>query len=108
VVRPLSGDTALTFGRDTVHVFSVPGHTAGSTVYLIRGMLLAGDAIYRGFLGGFRPAMSGYSDDTAAAAHSLATLFRRLEPFTVDSVCTAHGRCAAFSPEFRADALKRD
>jgi len=107
-VRPLGGDTVLTFGRDTVHAFHVPGHTAGSMVYLLRGMLHAGDAIYRGYIGDFRPAMIGYSDDSDEAARALALLIRRLEPFAVDSVCTAHARCSPFTAELRARLLAHE
>jgi glyoxylase-like metal-dependent hydrolase (beta-lactamase superfamily II) len=105
-VRPIARDTALVFGVDTVHAFLMPGHTAGSVAWLMDGMLLAGDALYRGYLGDFRPAMVGYSDDTAEARRSAEALFVRLETFRVDSVCTAHGRCAAYDADFRARVLR--
>jgi glyoxylase-like metal-dependent hydrolase (beta-lactamase superfamily II) len=106
-VRPIHRDTMLVFGRDTVHAFLMPGHTPGSTAYLMNGMLLAGDALYRGYAGDFRPAMAGYSDDTAEARRSVESLFARLKPFRVDSACTAHGRCAAYDGAFRERVLRR-
>lgn len=105
-VRPFASDTTLVFGVDTVHAFLVPGHTSGSAAYLIDGLLLTGDAIYRGYLGDFRPAMIGYSDDTNQARRSLADLFRRLDDYRVEEVCTAHGRCAPWTEDFRERVLR--
>ena len=93
-VRPFTGDTALTFGGDTVRAFPVPGHTAGSAAYLFRGTLFAGDAIAWSRLGGVRPARAGYSDDTARARRSLASLRERLAPYRVEWLCSAHLKCA--------------
>lgn len=106
VVHPFASDTTLVFGVDTVHAFLVPGHTPGSTAYLIDGLLLAGDAVYRSYIGDFRPAMAGYSDDTAQARRSLADLFQRLESHRVDEICTAHGRCASYDADFRERVLR--
>lgn len=98
-------DTVFTFGRDTVRAFPVSGHTAGSAAYLVRGRLFAGDAISHTWLSGFRPALSGYSDDTEEARRSIASLRERLRPFTVTDACTAHFQCSAATDEFWADVL---
>lgn len=105
-VRPIAHDTTLVFGADSVHAFIMPGHTAGSMAYLVNGMLLTGDALYRSYVGDFRPAMAGYSDDTRQARRSVVALFARLESFRVDSVCTAHGRCAAYDDALRRRVLR--
>jgi glyoxylase-like metal-dependent hydrolase (beta-lactamase superfamily II) len=93
-VRAIGRDTAVVVGADTVRAFLVPGHTAGSTAYLVRGVLFVGDALSdRVVVGGLRPARGGYSDDTRAARASLAPLARAAAPFAPRLVCTAHARC---------------
>lgn len=104
-VTTFSGDTSFVFGADTVRVFLVPGHTAGSTAYLVRRVLFAGDAVGYTPTGGFQSARPGFSDDTELAAANLARLFQRLDAFDVDAVCTAHTRCSAFTDAFRSKTL---
>jgi glyoxylase-like metal-dependent hydrolase (beta-lactamase superfamily II) len=104
-VVPFASDTAFVFGADTVRVFLVPGHTDGSSAYLVRGVLFAGDAIGHVPVAGFRPARRGFSDDTELAAENLGLLFERLEAYDVDAVCTAHAHCGAFTDAFRAKIL---
>jgi glyoxylase-like metal-dependent hydrolase (beta-lactamase superfamily II) len=99
-----SADTTLVVGRDTIHAFLVPGHTPGSTAYLVRGVVFAGDALARTPLG-FRHSLPGYSDDVEQAAASLRSLFERLGPHEVRLICTAHGKCSPFNAEFRREAL---
>jgi glyoxylase-like metal-dependent hydrolase (beta-lactamase superfamily II) len=103
-VITFASDTAIVMGRDTVHAFLVPGHTPGSTAYLMRGVLFAGDALAR-TPWGFRHALPGYSDDVAQAAASLRSLFERVEPYDVRMACTAHAECAEFNEAFRREAL---
>jgi glyoxylase-like metal-dependent hydrolase (beta-lactamase superfamily II) len=104
-VRTFAADTAMVMGGDTIHAFLVPGHTPGSTAYVLRGILFAGDAVAKLALGGFRPARSAYSDDFELAQASLRSLFDRLEGHDVRVVCTAHAQCTEYSAEFRSDAL---
>lgn len=106
-VRPFASDTAFVFGPDTLRAYVVPGHTAGSAAYLFRGVLFVGDAMTHTRAGGFAPARRGYSDDPRAAKASLAALWRRLPPGGVRHVCTAHARCAPFSPGFLRDAERQ-
>jgi glyoxylase-like metal-dependent hydrolase (beta-lactamase superfamily II) len=98
-VRSFSRDTTFVFARDTLYAYLVPGHTAGSTVYLFRGVLFLGDAATHTPWGGFGPARRGYSDDPARGAASLAALWHRLPPGGVHYVCTAHAHCRAYSEE---------
>jgi glyoxylase-like metal-dependent hydrolase (beta-lactamase superfamily II) len=105
-VRPFASDTAFAVGADTLRAYVVPGHTAGSAAYLFRGVLFVGDAVTYTRAGGFAPARRGYSDDARVAAASLAALWRRLPPGGVRYVCTAHARCAAFTPAFLADVAR--
>jgi len=106
-VRGFSGDTTFVFGRDTLFAFVVPGHTAGSTVYLFRGVLFLGDAVTYTRWGGFGSARRGYSDDPKAAGANLERLWARLPESEVRYVCTAHARCRTFSPAFLADVRSR-
>ena len=96
-VRTFSRDTAFVFGADTLRAFLVPGHTAGSAVYLFRGILFLGDAVGYMPIGGFRPALSMFSNDADRARASLASLWERLPESGVTHACTAHAECAPFS-----------
>ena len=95
VVHELHGDTALTFGRDTVRAFALPGHTAGSMAWLLGDALLLGDgASHRPIDGRLGPARRGFSDDTRLARRSLVRLRSAVSPYPVRALCTAHARCA--------------
>lgn len=86
------------FGADTLRAFRTPGHTGGSAAYLFRGTLFVGDALARPPLTGFRVTAPGFADDPALARRSLESLWRRVQPFPVRYVRTAHAKCAEFSP----------
>jgi len=62
-----------------------------------------GDAATYGHLRGFGPARRFYSDDAAAAAVNLDSLWTRLPAERVHHVCTAHAHCAAYSARFLKD-----
>lgn len=98
-IRTFSRDTFFVLGRDTLRAFVVPGHTAGSAVYLWRGVLFMGDAVTYLPFRGFRPAKRQFSDDPDAAVASLAALWPRLPPGEVRVICTAHGECAPYTRE---------
>ena len=102
-VRTFDRDTMFAIGADTLRAYVVPGHTAGSAVYLFRGILFLGDAATYSRRGGFAPAKRGFSDDTDAARRNLELLWRRLPTNGVRYVCTGHARCAPFSNEFLRD-----
>jgi glyoxylase-like metal-dependent hydrolase (beta-lactamase superfamily II) len=104
-VRAFAGDTAFTFGPDTVRAFHVPGHTPGSAAYLLNGTLFAGDAISSPPTADVQPALAGFSDDTSKARQSLHLLRARLEPHPLRLVCTAHAHCSEAGPEFWARVL---
>jgi glyoxylase-like metal-dependent hydrolase (beta-lactamase superfamily II) len=101
-----SQDTALVIGADTLRAYPVPGHTAGSAVYLFRGVLFLGDAVTWSRWGGFAPAKRGVSDDTGAAAANLSRLWARLPPGSVRYACTAHAKCAPFDARFLSDIAR--
>ena len=107
-IVPFEGDTAFAFGADTVRAFAIPGHTAGSAAYLVRGVLFLGDAASRRPFAGYVSAKPGYSDDTERSRRELAALFERIDVYDVRWACTAHGDCAAYDAAFRADVLGTD
>lgn len=102
-ITDFSQDTTFVLGTDTLRAYVVPGHTPGSTAYLFRGVLFAGDAVSWSSAGGFGPAKIQYSDDPRAAARNLARLWHLLPAGGVRYVCTAHARCALFTPQFLDD-----
>ncbi|MBB4639596.1 MBL fold metallo-hydrolase [Longimicrobium terrae] len=93
-VHSFSADTVMVIGGDTVRAFLNPGHTAGSASYLIRGVLYVGDAVYRSYVTGYRPASHIFTADHAQSRASLVSLFDRVRPYSPAWVCTAHGKCA--------------
>jgi hydroxyacylglutathione hydrolase len=105
-LRTFSRDTTFVFGADTLHAFVVPGHTAGSAVYLFRGILFLGDAATHTPWGGFAPAQRGFSDDARTGARNLDALWPRLPADKVRYVCTAHAKCSPLTREFLADVRR--
>lgn len=105
-VHTLTQDTIVVIGADTVRAFLVAGHTPGSVVYLFRGVLFLGDAVTYSRRGGFAPAKRGFSDDPRAGAENLSRLWVRLPPGGVRYACTAHARCAPFTPRFLSDVAQ--
>jgi glyoxylase-like metal-dependent hydrolase (beta-lactamase superfamily II) len=105
-VRPFSGDTTFVLGTDTIRAFVVPGHTPGSTAYLHRGVLFAGDAISRPYHTGFGPGMGIFTTDRARNHAELVSLFERLRPYDVQWVCTAHGKCVRPDERFIRKVLR--
>lgn len=102
-VQTFSGDTSFVLGADTVRAYVVPGHTAGSAVYLFRGILFLGDAVTYSRRGGFAPAKPSFSDDAPRAVRSLEQLWARIPAVGVSYICTAHARCAPFTRAFLRD-----
>jgi glyoxylase-like metal-dependent hydrolase (beta-lactamase superfamily II) len=101
-----ANDTAFVVGSDTLHAYLVAGHTAGTAVYLFRGVLFLGDAVTWSRLGGFAPAKRGFSDDRREAVANLTELWPRLPPNGVRYACTAHARCARYDSRFLEDVAR--
>jgi glyoxylase-like metal-dependent hydrolase (beta-lactamase superfamily II) len=76
----IEGGDLLTFGEHTIEVFSVPGHTPGSTVYLTGGVLIMGDTALITGSGSLEPVDKDRSEDPAEAAASLRELAEKLAP----------------------------
>jgi glyoxylase-like metal-dependent hydrolase (beta-lactamase superfamily II) len=105
-VAAFSSDTAFALGTDTLRAFLVPGHTDGSAAYLFRGVLFVGDAVSHTPIGGFHAAQRIYSEDVGQGKRSLEDLWERVAPYRVEWVCTAHGKCARWSKDFREKAVR--
>lgn len=103
---PLAGDSAIALGRDTVWAFAVPGHTAGSTAYLFRGVLFGGDAINWRPFEGFHGARPEFSDNVEESRASMRALWRRMGPDRARAVCSAHGKCAVADSGLRQSTVK--
>jgi len=72
------GDTR-TFGDLTVRVYSVPGHTPGSAVYLIDDVLVLGDVLVAKKDGAVGPPPSFFSEDPDQNDRSVRALSDRLD-----------------------------
>ena len=105
-VTSFTRDTTFLVGRDTVRAYLVTGHTAGTTVYLFRGVLFLGDAVTYSRFGGFAPAKRGFSDNRKAAIENLDDLWDRLPADGVRYACTAHARCAPYTRKFLDDVAR--
>lgn len=105
-VVPVVSDTSIALGRDTMFVFPIPGHTAGSVAFLFRGILFGGDAINWRPGSGFQGARPEFSDSIAQNRESLRALWSRLAEDRVHIVCTAHGKCAVADSALRSRVLR--
>ena len=101
-------DTMFVFGKDTLRAYPVPGHTAGSTVFVFRETLFAGDAANWRVTSGFRGARSEFSDDVAKSRASMSSLMSRLSAAGVrwKVLCTAHAKCGLADSTLRQKILR--
>jgi len=80
VTHTLADGDHVTVGDVDVSVFAVPGHTAGSAVYLADGVLYFGDAASAHKEGKMTPAKYLFSDDQKQDIDALKALAMKLEP----------------------------
>jgi glyoxylase-like metal-dependent hydrolase (beta-lactamase superfamily II) len=101
-------DVLVSGGRERVVAIPFAGHTAGSFVYLFRGVLYAGDALELrdGIL---VPPSPGMCEDPAAARRAIAALPALLRGAEVTTICTGHGGCTppAATATLLADLVRR-
>ena len=105
-VRTFARDTTFVVGADTLRAYLVTGHTAGTVVYLFRGILFLGDAVTYSRWRGFAPAKPRVSDDPRVALENLERLWPRLPAGGVRYVCTAHAHCAPYTARFLTDVAR--
>jgi glyoxylase-like metal-dependent hydrolase (beta-lactamase superfamily II) len=80
VTHPLADGDDVTVGDVHVTAFALPGHTAGSAVYLIDGVVYFGDGASANKDGKITPAKYLFSDNQAQDIVSLMALEYKLEP----------------------------
>ena len=80
VTHPLKDGEVTNVGDLRVETFAVPGHTAGSAVYLARGVLFFGDSAGASKDGDVRPAVRLFSKDPSQNVASLKALAARVQP----------------------------
>jgi hydroxyacylglutathione hydrolase len=93
------GDTVVV-GSQSVRVFAVPGHTAGSAAYLVSHVLFLGDSAGLKSDGTLVGAPWAFSDDSAQNHASLKALADRLRPEQVSivAIVPAHTATSTFDP----------
>ena len=90
VAKPLHDGEETIVGEVTVKAFAVPGHTAGSMMYLANGVLFVGDAANGGADGHIEAPPRPFSDDRVQAIASLQTLAKSLAANEVNTFAFAH------------------
>jgi glyoxylase-like metal-dependent hydrolase (beta-lactamase superfamily II) len=97
------GDEVV-LGDHTVHVYSVTGHTRGSAVYEVDGVLLMGDTVIAQKDGSLAPPAERYSEDPAENDASVRALVTRLdaEGVEVEWVAPSHSGPLRGSKALRA------
>ena len=78
VARGLKDGETVTIGETQIHVFAVPGHTAGSAAYLVNDVLFLGDSGDVGRGGEVQGAPWIFSDSQPENRQSLARLGDKL------------------------------
>lgn len=89
---PLQDGDEVVLGDYTIHVYAVTGHTRGSAVYEVDGVLLMGDTVIAQKDGSLAPPAERYSDDPAENDASVRALMERLDEagVAVDWVAPSH------------------
>ncbi len=80
VTHPLKDGDVSSVEGVRVETFAVPGHTAGSAVYLARGVLFFGDSAGASKTGEVMKAVGLFSKDSGQNVASLKALAARLSP----------------------------
>ena len=98
VTRALADGDVIEIDGLAVEVFAVPGHTAGSSAYLVDGVLILGDAAMLYRTGTVGPVAERYSDDPVQAERSLTELRERLRPRQEQLRAVLFAHSAGLSP----------
>jgi glyoxylase-like metal-dependent hydrolase (beta-lactamase superfamily II) len=101
VSHPLKDGEVVQVGDLRVETFAVPGHTAGSAVYLADGVLFFGDSAGASKDGKVMKAIRLFSKDSNENVASLKALVTRLQPRSqeVKQLAFAHtGPLTSFQP----------
>jgi glyoxylase-like metal-dependent hydrolase (beta-lactamase superfamily II) len=93
VTHPLRDADVTNVGDLRVETFAVPGHTAGSAVFLARGVLFFGDSAGASKNHELTRAVRFFSSDPAQNVASLKALATRLRPRTAEIKELAFAHC---------------
>ncbi len=96
-VHGLKDGEITTVGDTRVEAFSVPGHTAGSAVYLARGVLFFGDSAGASKTGEVMGAVRLMSKSSSLNVASLKALTARLEPRKAEIQAMVFGHTGSLS-----------
>lgn len=94
VDRALSDGDVFVVEQTRIEVFAVPGHTLGSAVYLIHGVLFMGDSAAAHAGGGITGAPPVFSTDRSMNRIALIELAERLSPRKNEILSMAFGHQA--------------
>ncbi|MBX2797946.1 MAG: MBL fold metallo-hydrolase [Myxococcales bacterium] len=98
---PLEDGQVVQAGDVEVEVFAVPGHTAGSAVFLVDGVLVLGDAALQNRDEALIPVPEDRSEDPEQLVSSMRALAQRLQPRAseIDWLAPSHSAwMAGFEP----------
>ncbi len=101
VTRGLVDGEVVQVGNRALHVFAIPGHTAGSAAFWVDGALFLGDSAGASNDGKVRPAPKVFSDNTDENRASIKALPARLAAAHLDvkTLIFAHtGRLQGLKP----------
>ena len=106
VDEAVSDGQVLELAGQDIHVLSMPGHTPGSTVYWVDGVLILGDAGLANSKGAIVPVPEDRSEDPDAAEAALKELPGRLKErgLEVNWVVAAHSGAVEGSDALEAFA----
>lgn len=91
VAHPLDDATVVvTLENATIHVYAVPGHTAGSAAYLVDGVLFVGDSASLATDGRLVPAPWLFTENAALNVSSMHALADRLATEPITAIVTSH------------------
>ena len=103
-IHEVMGGEVLVFGDRSFSAIPVPGHTRGSTAWLLGDVLFGGDAVQSPLTDGIYPAPIGFTEDIVQAYASL----RRLREVPFRTLADAHYGVFDDAHTFLRDALERD
>lgn len=103
-VHPVDGGEVIEFGSRRFTAVAVPGHTRGSTAWLLDDVLFGGDAVQAPIGDGLYPAPIGFTEDMVQAYASM----RRLRDVPFKFLADAHYGVLDDAATYLRQSLERD
>ena len=95
----VADDAIVPVGETSARAYALPGHTAGSTAWLLRGVLFFGDAASATSGGEVQSAPWVFSDDVAEDTRSLVALSDRIGATKPDVQALAFAHTGSLPPD---------